>query len=150
MSRRAKLAAAYTAASQLRALSQLGNGGRSKTANLQRALADNALAGLLGGGVGAAIDDDSALQGALIGAAGGVGAHQLSRLLSPYIQRSMARGVTDAGGLGYAGGEPTAALRNLYSLGAGAAGLGGGLGGVGVANMIDDDDESVLARLGLR
>ena len=146
---RTKLAAAYLAASQLRGLANLGTGGRTKTANLHRALADNALAGLLGAGAGAAIDDDSALQGALIGAAGGIGAHQLRGLLARQMERNLAGKVTDVNGFGEIG-EPTALLNNIRSAGAGLAGGLGGLGGVGISNMIDDDDESLLYRLGLR
>jgi hypothetical protein len=143
---RTKLAAAYHAASQLRGLANLGTGGRTKTAlsvspeylatmaklrEIAPALGRAGGATLAGAGVGALADDDSALEGALLGGLGGLGLGALGA----HARRSAMNKVTDM------------APPSIY----GALGLGGlgGLGSVGVSNMIDDDDESVLARLGL-
>ena len=102
------------------------------------------MAGLLGSGVGAAIDDDSALQGALIGAAGGVGAHGLGRHLYKALE-DYTRGKVVVKGMPGGGHMPL----EIRALGSTLTGVPGGLGAVGVSNMIDDGDESVLARLGV-
>lgn len=129
---------------QQHALAEFGLLGRTKTANRQKVLEDYAMAGLLGSGVGAAIDDDSALQGALIGAAGGVGAHGLGRHLHKALE-DYTRGKVVVKGMPSGGHMPL----EIRALGSTLTGVPGGLGAVGVSNMIDDGDESVLARLGL-
>ena len=126
---------------QQHALAEFGLLGRTKTAYLppRSALAEylgqplfrHSGAALTGAGVGALADDDSALEGALIGGLGGLGLNALGGL--GRIERM--RKLPDIGPPSIEG----ALLRG---------GLGG-LGATGVSNMIDDDDESVLALLGL-